>query len=292
MRTNDLVPLPFGHPSLFPVLALVTGDGEQRHIAGTATMIRPGLALTALHVVMQPLKLYRGVILDLGRDHDVSFDISMTAFQPHADGTYAAWRIEKACSSRHSDLAWLQMDTAPRVGVPSQSEEDVTLALVPPSKDTRIVAFGYRGGRATFTGSHIEVATQPLRVSGRVVDVFPEYRDRGNLTYPCFQTNARFDDGMSGGPVFDEAGRLRGVVSYGLDAEDELQEPVSYAALLWPSLATTLERSPFQGKRVYDLAAASEIDAEEWERFSFGEERRVYFDPTGLQCAMAWPPRT
>ena len=48
---------------------------------------------------------------------------------------------------------------------------------------------------------------------GRVAEVFCEGRDTVLRNYPCFSIDARFDGGMSGGPVFSETGELSGLVA-------------------------------------------------------------------------------
>ena len=44
---------------------------------------------------------------------------------------------------------------------------------------------------------------------------------------------------MSGGPVFNEAGLLCGLVTTGMATEDE--PPISYVALIWPALGTLID---------------------------------------------------
>ena len=61
--------------------------------------------------------------------------------------------------------------------------------------------------------------------------------------------------GMSGGPCFDEAGRVVGICSKGWDFLDDEpdQTPISYMALIWPAMGRRIEhyqREPFP---VWDL---------------------------------------
>jgi hypothetical protein len=48
------------------------------------------------------------------------------------------------------------------------------------------------------------------------------------------QTDARFDPGMSGGPVFNKDGQICAVVSTGMPPEYEGGEHYSHASLIWP----------------------------------------------------------
>jgi hypothetical protein len=67
------------------------------------------------------------------------------------------------------------------------------------------------------------------------------------LSFPCFQVNARFDHGMSGGPVFDETGCLVGVICASLPGEDGA-EHVSYVAGLAPMLDMSIMRPPAKAR--------------------------------------------
>ena len=70
---------------------------------------------------------------------------------------------------------------------------------------------------------------------GVVREIYERGRDRGMLSFPCYRVGARFDAGMSGGPVFDEYGSLCGLVCAGLDdGSHEYGEPISYVTTLWP----------------------------------------------------------
>jgi hypothetical protein len=65
-------------------------------------------------------------------------------------------------------------------------------------------------------------------------------RDKVMLPFPCFEIEARFDPGMSGGMVLDEAGRLCGLICASLQHDDPNAPPISYAASLWPMLKTVI----------------------------------------------------
>jgi hypothetical protein len=65
--------------------------------------------------------------------------------------------------------------------------------------------------------------------AGGITQTFPGGRDTfkdldgnytGKLPTACFETSARFDPGMSGGPVMDENGSVCGIIATGFNAED------------------------------------------------------------------------
>src|SRR5438552_3812640 len=156
-------PLPYGDPDLARVLVLVAHHEGRRDAVGSAVMVLPGLALTALHVITEPLRVYRGELLEEGREHKLDAKFDMNALTPHADGTFTEWRIRQASSSRHSDIAWLQMDTAGRV----PDLPPIRLTLIPPRRESAVVAFGYPGAQVMIGEKRIEVAAQPVRSTGR-----------------------------------------------------------------------------------------------------------------------------
>jgi S1-C subfamily serine protease len=78
---------------------------------------------------------------------------------------------------------------------------------------------------------------------GRVTEVFFPYRGGYGLRTPSFQTDARFDSGMSGGPVFDrDTGRIIGVISSGVESA-EGSEDISYAYAIGSALAIKIPSS-------------------------------------------------
>ena len=54
------------------------------------------------------------------------------------------------------------------------------------------------------------------------------------LPFPCYRVSARFDAGMSGGPVFDEYGSLCGLVCANVDGSHQSGESISFVTTLWP----------------------------------------------------------
>jgi hypothetical protein len=71
--------------------------------------------------------------------------------------------------------------------------------------------------------------------TGTIRKIYSWTRDSFFMPFPCYQVSARFDAGMSGGPVFDESGAICGLVCSGhKPADDEDGEPISYASTLWP----------------------------------------------------------
>ena len=109
----------------------------------------------------------------------------------------------------------------------------------------------------------IHYAQQTAISKGVVREVHPEYRDKGMLSFPCFRTDARFDPGMSGGPIFDETGNVIGVVSASSGTLDSSSH-TSYGSLIWPIFGCTIEIAPDPSSKpivtlIHDLAVGGHI---------------------------------
>jgi hypothetical protein len=117
--------------------------------------------------------------------------------------------------------------------------------MVPPPVGQTVVAFGYRKGEITVTeGSdgvhHIKLNDRATTSMGTIRQVYPFGRDAVMLPFPCFEIEARFEPGMSGGLVVDESGRLCGLICASLQHNDPDVPPISYAASLSPMLRTVI----------------------------------------------------
>ncbi len=70
--------------------------------------------------------------------------------------------------------------------------------------------------------------------------IHPMRRDSAMLSFPCYEVNARFDHGMSGGIVVDESGALCGLICCSLPAGNPEDYAVSRVKTLWPMLRTLI----------------------------------------------------
>ena len=77
------------------------------------------------------------------------------------------------------------------------------------------------------------------------------------LRFPCYEMSLPILPGMSGGPVFDETGHLRGVICSSVEPEDV----PSYASVLWPAMGLQEPSQPDPAPRLLDLAKAGIVKA-------------------------------
>lgn len=178
------------------------------------------------------------------------------------------------------DEAWYSQEGGPDIGLCSLQpieRNGQRLSFVPLKLDLNVPmpgqiigGYGYRLMDGTIdheSDKALEIAfkQRATLTSGRIIQVQEERRDRAMLSWPCFETNARFDPGMSGGPVFNEQGCVCGVICSSLAAPpDSSQSHYSHASLIWPSLACHMEVSTAPGVQpsnfsLYDLVRANFI---------------------------------
>ena len=77
--------------------------------------------------------------------------------------------------------------------------------------------------------------------AGIVQEVHHQKRDGVRLPFPCFQTNARFDGGMSGAPIFNDQGSVCGLVCSSLPPSIPDKDHASYVSTIWPMLLIPID---------------------------------------------------
>jgi hypothetical protein len=226
------------HEIASPLIAL-RGPNEG-FVFGSAFVIGRGIALTAYHVIADLVEKFDGV-RDVPANLDISFHMAMCLT---IDGgkTTVPLGVLRAWNSVPMDLAILAF------GVPEDFPDTHTwklprLSLLPPKIGTPIAAFGFHRSEITALEAPFSYSMdlKPRTSTGVVVDVHHELRDRGKLPFPCFQTDARFDSGMSGGPIFDDSGHICGVVCTSVAPYGPGDDWASYGCSLWPLIGTLVD---------------------------------------------------
>jgi hypothetical protein len=173
--------------------------------------------------------------------------------------TLNLWAVTRLWTSTLTDIVVLRL-TPYSPGARNYRFRHLTLDLLPPWVGERINAFGFRENVTIQDERAIQVQLRPSSSQGTVAEIHHERRDAGMLRFPCFRTNARFDHGMSGGPVFNSSGHLCGLICDSLPAANENEEHASYAASLWPAMAIPIDidragRPPGVRYHLFELVA-------------------------------------
>ncbi|MFC4945661.1 S1 family peptidase [Pseudonocardia sp. GCM10023141] len=111
---------------------------------------------------------------------------------------------------------------------------------------------------------------------GFVTQVFPGGRDRVMIPFPAFESDARFDPGMSGGPVFaGDSTYVCGVVCSGLSSDDEAAGWTSFASMALNALVlnVTVDQSTDTSATLFELAKQGFVQMDEnFDRLSLVED--------------------
>lgn len=246
-------------------LALMASLGDDHLASGTATIVAPFLALTAHHVLDDYWQQYHQRSISAGR----SGAFSLVAFNLPAGVSTTAeslvFYVDRTWSLPSIDMALLRL--RPFTELPSDYRWQLpTLDLIGPTEGDTVTAFGYHSTQAMQATAGIKWHATPASSCGVVRQVHHRRRDSSRLAFPCFMSNARFDGGMSGGPVFNMSGHLCGVICSSLPpgVEEPDAEHASYASILWPSLAIPIDDlytdSPFTAPyTLFDFASTGRL---------------------------------
>jgi hypothetical protein len=229
---------PFGDQvSWISGVIVADGDADFQPF-GSGFLATPNLAFTARHVVDEICQYFAGE--NAGPDtkiYNLTGEMPFGAQLATADtsGNLVKWDIIDYHYTPTLDIVGLSIERAdgcagnwPRI-LPR-------FEVQPPMIGQSITAFGYpRTKVRQLMDGEFKVRLSPLTAYGIVREMHPKGRDRSMLPFPCFRTDARMDAGMSGGPVFNDSGRICGVVTSSLPY-DPAVPTVSYASMFFPAL--------------------------------------------------------
>jgi Trypsin-like peptidase domain len=202
--------------------------------SGTACIVAPWLAITARHVVDDHFEGFRR---RRPNNTDEASHITLTYVAPGGGLPVIPLFVQRTWYLEPYDIAVLHLTPASEMNM--EHVWDVPrLSLLPPRPGSSIFSFGYPNSKCEVLGhDQFELRMDATTTTGTVIEVHHERRDAVRLPFPCFQTNARFDGGMSGAPVFNEQGQVCGLICQTLPAATPEEDHASYVSSLWPMLA-------------------------------------------------------
>lgn len=220
---------------------LVEFKGGETYVIGTATIISGYLAITARHVLDDIVTRF-GATKKGQQDYEIS-DYAIRLYQILPGPEYAVWQVLSAWPCIETDIAFLHFGLFKYSGsIAPVSWRSPRLKVVSPNPGAPVVGFGYHSSTVKITSNHeayhLEINDEPTASTSEIIEVLPNGNPFGKFTFPCFCVTARFDSGMSGGPVIDEDGSVCGIISgtYGnIDGSY-----ISYVTTLWPMLRTVI----------------------------------------------------
>ena len=248
----------FGHKIQQMAMPIVAGSNGEFTPVGTGFTITPGgLMMTATHVLQEAHERCggddRGV--DISNSRMELYALYVTSEKHSAEDESLVggmWPIRRVWFGKELDIALCWLAPATRDGEPITFPV-ARLSPGLPVVGDNILGFGYhkmvseteRSVSGQFT---VNYKQDTAFTKGQVSEVFPLARDAAMLNFPVFRTDARFDPGMSGGPIFNEKGCVCGVVCSSLPAFCDDQQHISYGSLIWPALGSTIDAVVLEGQ--------------------------------------------
>lgn len=192
-------------------------------LEGSATMVGPGIALCAKHVIEPWLDRLTGL-------HAMALFIGFSRASP------VVWRMTRLTLIDESDLAIVSLSLSQDLPPDGVLWDVASMTTRLPNVGERLTMFGFRAASPAFdlVDQHLHVNAAMLASSGYVTAVYPEGRDRFLIPWPTIEVESDSLGGMSGGPVFDDRGFLLGMVCSSISS-DHAGGP-TYVALNWPAL--------------------------------------------------------
>lgn len=253
---------------------LVIDKDSNIFASGTCFSVACGVLITARHVIEDFLQRFTKNPV---KEFEV-VDFCIWAIQIlESEDLYAVWSVSNFWLVPNSDIALLRIAPYCKNAAKLEDIKQAKLNLFPPSIGSRIVGFGYHNScvdKSNITNNNLNIVVNDTASAtiGEVMEIHEFYRDKVRLNFPCFRVNARFDAGMSGGPVFNDDGEVCGVICSSLPADEECKEDISYVTTLWPlmGMKINVNRDGDYPKDVtypvLDLARDGIICAVNWER--------------------------
>ncbi len=259
-KFQPMSPDAFGSPHQQVVMPLFTvRDGNFIPIGTGFVVGGDGLMMTASHVVLEAA-VAAGLAVCDEPQHLQGGDLYALYVSDERHGPSnehfvgGLWPIQKSWCDRSLDIGWCWLRRAERDGKPVLFRR-MRLSPGLPRVGDEITAFGYHGlSEPTKVGEDgrriVTFEQKGSFTTGRIIEIHAERRDSSMLSFPCFRTDARFDPGMSGGPVVNREGSVCGVIcsSFGLASGGD--DYISYASLVWPVLGTEIEVASAEGEPV------------------------------------------
>ena len=193
--------------AIFPILR---NDGGTPTIVGTGFYIcTNGIFVTATHCFEHEGK--------------IASDRGFAIFHLPADGTYLQRPILRAWHSSRADVS---------VGVAAPMTHNPTGTLLRnkvmvvtaerPAPATSIATYAFGDSHCSSDGPKTKIILEPRFSEGKIIDYFPNGRDRSMIHWPVYETSMPFLGGASGGPVVGPEGTVFAVNTSSIDGHPDI----------------------------------------------------------------------
>jgi len=263
----------FPHPMQKTIMCVVAYRENEIIPLGTCFAItNDGLVMTAKHVIEEEFNTWKRDT----SEHDKPWSIgaiylsSDTPENHEADLLGGILTAQRVHFNNHHDIALMHL------GLPINTQTGKLLsmpvtALSPgiPEINQHCFGIGYHSmvwNKKVNIDKTFEVNQSFSASRGIIEEIHYPCLDNtcAYLNFPCFRTSARFDPGMSGGPLLNENGKIAGVICKGAITEDGYY---SHVSLIGPALLLELDVTDNHGniikKRLYDLIEGGSVPSDD-----------------------------
>lgn len=233
--------------TILPIFAIA--DNEIIPLWTWFIIMSNGLMMTARHVIEDFLKEKVQKRDSSGYYNNVWLYVMYVSDEISEENWMYIWwprQIINASTNDSIDIAIFWLQWMYKDNEPFLFNTTAKLHLWVPKVDSNILWFWYHSSKGEFTwevreGKTIVNYSQETVLTEWIIEEIIWKQWFRN--FPHFQTNARFEPGMSWGPVFIENWSVCGVICSSVKGMTDETWFISYVSLLWPSvMLTTMTR--------------------------------------------------
>jgi S1-C subfamily serine protease/pSer/pThr/pTyr-binding forkhead associated (FHA) protein len=202
---------PPGNAEEAGVVLVLAQTGPQSGGTGTGFVVAPGRVVTNAHVILPDAIRFAVILPDSNRQIEAR----------------PIW------VDRQADLALIE--------VTGLSAAPLRISVAPPRRGDQVHAIGYPGSSLNFQARNDRIVS--TTASGRVTALYSTSFANNGPAYPSIQHDAAIGQGNSGGPLFDDCGRVIGINTLGPGVDPATGRVIpdqTFIASTMPQLRTLL----------------------------------------------------